>query len=193
MTCGFCRYEFCWACQGSAGPEDNHFNGNGCGVAQMDENVRPGDGVDPLSQPRPEESQREQTQCCHRYRTPQYRRNCKIKCKFVWLRILAVLVFILLMPLSITIFAPLYFAFACTHEKVIRRFRYGHCCFNCGRCFKTISCCFSWWILGLIFLPGWVVLALFIMPGVAIYQCFKWYREGARIPGIVNPRPRADA
>ena len=33
MTCGFCRYEFCWACQGSAGPDDNHFNGNGCGVA----------------------------------------------------------------------------------------------------------------------------------------------------------------
>ena len=44
MTCYLCRYEFCWGCGGSAAGGDGHFNGNGCGVNMMDENVKPGDG-----------------------------------------------------------------------------------------------------------------------------------------------------
>ena len=44
MTCGFCNYDFCWACGGSASPADNHFGFmRGCGVKMMDENVKPGD------------------------------------------------------------------------------------------------------------------------------------------------------
>ena len=45
MTCGWCKYEFCWACGGSASAADNHFGLlQGCGVKMMDENVKPGDG-----------------------------------------------------------------------------------------------------------------------------------------------------
>ena len=45
MTCGFCGYEFCWACGASASGADNHFGlMRGCGVKMMDENVKPGDG-----------------------------------------------------------------------------------------------------------------------------------------------------
>jgi len=46
MTCGFCNYEFCWACGRSATNADNHwsaFGGNGCGIGMMQENVKPGD------------------------------------------------------------------------------------------------------------------------------------------------------
>ena len=43
MTCGFCSYEFCWACGGSASHADRHFSGNGCGVEMMDTTVKPGD------------------------------------------------------------------------------------------------------------------------------------------------------
>ena len=44
MTCGFCKYEFCWACGASATNEENHFGAfRGCGVKMMDENVKPGD------------------------------------------------------------------------------------------------------------------------------------------------------
>ena len=44
MTCGFCGYEFCWACGESASSADNHFSAfNGCGVGMMDESVKPGD------------------------------------------------------------------------------------------------------------------------------------------------------
>jgi len=44
MTCGVCKYEFCWACGASATAEDNHFGEfRGCGVKMMDESVRPGD------------------------------------------------------------------------------------------------------------------------------------------------------
>ena len=43
MTCGFCQYEFCWACGGSASSGDNHFSGEGCGVRMMDDTVKPGD------------------------------------------------------------------------------------------------------------------------------------------------------
>ena len=43
MTCVYCRYEFCWACGESATSAEGHFAGNGCGVGQMDESVRPGD------------------------------------------------------------------------------------------------------------------------------------------------------
>ena len=42
MTCGFCGYEFCWACGGSASSADNHWT-NGCGITMMQENVKPGD------------------------------------------------------------------------------------------------------------------------------------------------------
>jgi len=45
MTCGFCKYEFCWACGGSASAADDHFGFNkGCGVNMMDDKVKPGDG-----------------------------------------------------------------------------------------------------------------------------------------------------
>ena len=45
MTCVLCKYEFCWACGGSAYYYDNHFTRpNGCGVLMFQENVRPGDG-----------------------------------------------------------------------------------------------------------------------------------------------------
>ena len=41
MTCGFCRYEFCWACGASATHADNHFGPmRGCGVRMMDETVK---------------------------------------------------------------------------------------------------------------------------------------------------------
>ena len=41
MTCGFCKYQFCWACGGSASLDDNHFViGNGCGVRMMDNKVK---------------------------------------------------------------------------------------------------------------------------------------------------------
>ena len=44
MTCAFCKYEFCWACGESATNAENHFGAlRGCGVAMMDENVKPGD------------------------------------------------------------------------------------------------------------------------------------------------------
>ena len=44
MTCGFCHYEFCWACGASASVGERHFDaGNGCGVYMMDENIKPGD------------------------------------------------------------------------------------------------------------------------------------------------------
>ena len=43
MTCAFCKYEFCWACGGSATNEEDHFRGRGCGVGMMDEKVKPGD------------------------------------------------------------------------------------------------------------------------------------------------------
>ena len=42
MTCALCGYEFCWACGGSASAADGHFQGRGCGVAQMDETVKAG-------------------------------------------------------------------------------------------------------------------------------------------------------
>ena len=45
MTCYSCQYEFCWGCGGGAGPGENHFNGNGCGVDMMDYSIKPGDGV----------------------------------------------------------------------------------------------------------------------------------------------------
>ena len=38
MTCGFCNYEFCWACGKSASSADNHwsaYGGNGCGIGMM--------------------------------------------------------------------------------------------------------------------------------------------------------------
>ena len=45
MTCGWCAYEFCWACGESASTKDNHFGVmGGCGVKMMDESVKPGDG-----------------------------------------------------------------------------------------------------------------------------------------------------
>ena len=43
MTCGFCKYEFCWSCGQSATSGENHWNGNGCGVLMMDSSIRPGD------------------------------------------------------------------------------------------------------------------------------------------------------
>ena len=48
MTCALCGYEFCWACGGSAGSEDNHFSafGGGCGIGMMTEGIKPGDGVE---------------------------------------------------------------------------------------------------------------------------------------------------
>jgi len=43
MTCGFCNYEFCWACGASATPADNHFGLlRGCGVRMMDDTAKPG-------------------------------------------------------------------------------------------------------------------------------------------------------
>lgn len=44
MTCGFCKYEFCWACGTSATSAENHFgSGRGCGVGMMEANIKPGD------------------------------------------------------------------------------------------------------------------------------------------------------
>ena len=43
MTCGFCSYEFCWACGASSTSADNHFGFmRGCGVGMMDESAKPG-------------------------------------------------------------------------------------------------------------------------------------------------------
>ena len=37
MTCGFCEYEFCWACGQSASAADRHYEAfRGCGVGMMD-------------------------------------------------------------------------------------------------------------------------------------------------------------
>ena len=45
MTCGFCEYEFCWACGQSASNADNHYGLlRGCGVKMMDDKAKPGDG-----------------------------------------------------------------------------------------------------------------------------------------------------
>ena len=42
MTCGFCKYEFCWARGESASSADNHFGlTRGCGVKMMDDTVKP--------------------------------------------------------------------------------------------------------------------------------------------------------
>ena len=44
MTCGFCQYEFCWACGASATTADDHFGEfKGCGVHMMDDSIQPGD------------------------------------------------------------------------------------------------------------------------------------------------------
>ena len=44
MTCGFCYYEFCWACGASSTQADNHFGPlRGCGVAMMDESAKAGE------------------------------------------------------------------------------------------------------------------------------------------------------
>ena len=44
MTCGFCKYEFCWSCGASATNAERHFDsGRGCGVKKMDDRVKPGD------------------------------------------------------------------------------------------------------------------------------------------------------
>ena len=44
MTCGFCRYEFCWICGNAASSDSQHFSSNplsfmtGCGAGQMEQN-----------------------------------------------------------------------------------------------------------------------------------------------------------
>ena len=44
MTCGLCKYEFCWACGASATNAENHFGAfRGCGIGMMEENIKPGD------------------------------------------------------------------------------------------------------------------------------------------------------
>ena len=47
MTCGFCYYEFCWACGASSTSADNHFGFmRGCGVGMMDESAKAGERVE---------------------------------------------------------------------------------------------------------------------------------------------------
>ena len=42
MTCGFCGYEFCYYCGGSASSGSGHWNGLGCGVGQFGETMAMG-------------------------------------------------------------------------------------------------------------------------------------------------------
>ena len=79
MTCGFCQYEFCWACGASASSADNHFGAlRGCGVAMMDESVKPGDGG----------------------------RNCGAICCMIMKLLLTILLIIVLYPFVLVLYMP---------------------------------------------------------------------------------------
>ena len=81
MTCGYCNYEFCWACGASATSKDDHFGatGTGCGIGMMEEGVKPG------QQPR-----QKPNKCCSIFKI-----------------VLKVIVLIILWPLIIVFYAPI--------------------------------------------------------------------------------------
>ena len=85
MTCGFCKYEFCWACGASSTSDDNHFGFmRGCGVGMMDESAKPG-------------SKATSSRCC------------QIFDWFGW-----VLLMIILYPFFLVLFMPIAMAYAVT-------------------------------------------------------------------------------
>ena len=83
MTCVFCKYQFCWACGQSAVVGDDHFGalGNGCGVAMMDENIKPGDHL-------------------------LIKKDKCSRCKRIGLQALKILVFIIFYPLILVFYLP---------------------------------------------------------------------------------------
>ena len=155
MTCYLCGYEFCWACGGSASPAENHFGGNGCGVKQMDESVKPGDG-----KPRPiEEEPQEVSAFCFALK---------------WIG--KYLLFLVLFPLLVVFYFPVKFGIEAGSKCYSTNGRNPLAAilgFLCGFIFMFfLNACFS---------PFLVLVGLFwILAAPIIGLC--WVCAGCRVP-----------
>ena len=155
MTCYSCQYEFCWGCGGGAGPGENHFNGNGCGVDMMDYSIKPGDGVY-------REDDGMGFVCC--------KPGCKYAFKWIGIAFLAVIAFpiylVFALPLAI---ADYFSASARDDERYVMAIFLGLLGFLLGLCLN--SC----------FIPLAILAAIGFF-FYAIFMALKWLIDGCNHP-----------